>query len=203
MYLMKTFLHVGCGPQYQSSLKGFNNANWKEVRFDIDESVNPDIVGTLTDMKQVETGSVDAIYSSHNIEHVYPHEVSIVLKEFHRVLKDDGIVVLHCPDLQAVCEVVAQDKLYEKLYDSPSGPITPMDILYGHIASIAQGNDYMAHKCGFTYSLLNDVFLKAGFKINVGGQMPGWNLFIVSFKQLKSDDEIKKIAEPFFPSFLK
>ena len=203
MYLMKTFLHVGCGPQYKSALKGFNNANWKEVRFDIDESVNPDIVGTLIDMNQVETGSVDAIYSSHNIEHVYPHEVSIVLKEFHRVLKDDGIVVLHCPDLQAVCEVVAQDKLYEKLYDSASGPITPMDILYGHIASIAQGNDYMAHKCGFTYSLLNDVFLSAGFKINVGGQMPGWNLFIVSFKQLKSDDEIKKIAEPFFPSFLK
>jgi hypothetical protein len=105
--------------------------------------------------------------------------------------------------LQAVCEVVAQDKLYEKLYDSASGPITPMDILYGHIASVAKGNDYMAHKCGFTYSLLNDVFLTAGFKINVGGQMPGWNLFIVSFKQLKSDDEIKKIAEPFFPSFLK
>ena len=197
-------LHVGCGQKTKSATtKGFNTDEWEEVRFDIDESVNPDIVGTLTDMKQVETGSVDAIYSSHNIEHVYPHEVSIVLKEFHRVLKDDGIVVLHCPDLQAVCEVVAQDKLYEKLYDSASGPITPMDILYGHIASIAQGNDYMAHKCGFTYSLLNDVFLTAGFKINVGGQMPGWNLFIVSFKQLKSDDEIKKIAEPFFPSFLK
>ena len=62
--------------------------------------VNPDIVGTLLDMSQVQTASVDAVYSSHNIEHVYPHEVPIVLKEFYRVLKDDGIVVLECPDLQ-------------------------------------------------------------------------------------------------------
>ena len=91
---MKTFLHVGCGPQYKSGIKGFDNDNWKEIRFDIDEKVNPDIVGTLLDMSEVETGSVDAIYSSHNIEHVYPHEVPIVLREFHRVLNDDGMVVL-------------------------------------------------------------------------------------------------------------
>jgi ubiquinone/menaquinone biosynthesis C-methylase UbiE len=194
---MKTFLHVGCGPEYKSNLKGFNNDNWKEIRFDIDEKVNPDIVGTLIDMSLVKTGSVDAVYSSHNIEHVFPHEVPIVLKEFYRVLKDDGLVVLHCPDLQAVCEVVAQDKLYDKLYDSGLGPITPMDILYGHISSVAKGNDYMAHKGGFTYSVLNDVFLHAGFKMNFGGRVSGWNLFIVSFKQLKSDKEIKKIAEPF------
>tara|TARA_B110000008_G_C16612067_1_gene420898 strand:+ start:309 stop:419 length:111 start_codon:yes stop_codon:yes gene_type:complete len=35
-------------------------------------------------MSLVETGSVDAIYSAHNIEHVYPHEVPIVLNEFYR-----------------------------------------------------------------------------------------------------------------------
>ena len=81
---MKTFLHVGCGPQVKSDLRGFNNSSWKEIRFDIDENNNPDIVGTLTDMSLVETGSVDAIYSAHNIEHVYPHEVPIVLNEFYR-----------------------------------------------------------------------------------------------------------------------
>ena len=58
---MKTLLHVGCGPEYKSDIKGFDNDNWKEIRLDIDEDVNPDIVGTLTDMKLVETGSVDAV----------------------------------------------------------------------------------------------------------------------------------------------
>ena len=93
---MKTFLHVGCGLQNKSHTQGFNNDNWKEIRFDIDKSVKPDIEGTITDMNEVETASVDAIYSSHNIEHLYPHQVPIALSEFYRVLNDDGIVVILC-----------------------------------------------------------------------------------------------------------
>ena len=197
---MKTFLHVGCGPQNKSHINGFNNDNWKEIRFDIDKNVNPDIVGTLTDMRLVGTGSVDAIYSSHNIEHIYPHEVEVALREFYRVLKDDGMVVLRCPDLQSVCEAVIQDKLLEPLYESASGPITPMDILYGHIVSVAKGNDYMAHKCGFTYSVLDRAFHDAGFKTNFGGgNSKLYELFIVSMKQEKSDEEIRNIGTPFLP----
>ena len=200
---MKTFLHVGCGPQYKSQIKGFDNENWKEIRFDIDEKVNPDIVGTLLDMRAVETGSVDAIYSSHNIEHVFPHEVSIVLREFHRVLKDDGMVVLVCPDLQSVCEAVVDDKLLQPLYESPAGPISPIDILYGHRPAIARGNEYMAHKGGFTYSVLNDAFIEAGFKMNYGGRNPDrWELFIISFKQEKLQEEINTIAKPFLKNFI-
>ena len=86
---MKTFLHVGCGPVKKSQIPGFKKDCWREIRFDIDKNVNPDIEGTLTDMSEVKTSSVDAIYSSHNIEHVYPHEVPIVLQEFYRVLKED------------------------------------------------------------------------------------------------------------------
>ena len=197
---MKTFLHVGCGPQNQSSCLGFNYDNWKEIRFDIDKKVKPDIEGTLTDMKLVETGSVDAVYSSHNIEHIFPHEVPIALREFYRVLKEDGMVVITCPDLQSVCEAVVQDKLLEPLYESDIGPISPIDILYGHRGFIAQGNEYMAHKGGFTYSVLDKAFYEAGFKIRYGGRRPAaWDLFIVAFKQEKSDEEIKKIALQFLP----
>ena len=197
---MKTLLHVGCGYLNKSHLKGFNNDNWKEIRFDIDKNVNPDIVGTLTDKKLVETGSVDALYSAHNIEHIYPHQVPIALKEFYRVLKEDGMVVITCPDLQSVCEVVVQDKLLEPLYDSPSGPISPIDTMYGHRGFIAQGKEYMAHKGGFTYSVLNSAFYEAGFKVRIGGRRPEtFDLFLVAFKQKKSDEEIIKIAIPFNP----
>ena len=200
---MKTFLHVGCGFQNKTHLKGFDNDNWKEIRLDIDKNVNPDIVGTLTDMKSVETGSVDAVYSSHNIEHIFPHEVPIALKEFYRVLKDDGIVVITCPDLQSICEAVVNDKLLEPLYESEEGhPISPIDILYGWRMPISQGNEYMAHKGGFTYSALNASFFEAGFKARYGGRIPinGGELFLVAFKQKKSEEEIKKIANPFFPT---
>ena len=46
---MKTFLHVGCGPKRKDrTTSGF--ADWNELRFDIDESVQSDLVGTMTDM---------------------------------------------------------------------------------------------------------------------------------------------------------
>ena len=157
-------------------------------------------MGTLTDMKLVETGSVDAVYSSHNIEHIFPHEVPIALREFYRVLKEDGIAVISCPDLQSVCEAVAQDKLLEPLYESPSGPICPIDILYGSRKMIAKGNEYMAHKGGFTYSTLNRAFFEAGFKFQFGGRRPGgFDLYLVAFKQKKSEEEVIKIATPFLP----
>ena len=73
---MKTLLHVGCGSQDISSCLGFNSSEWNEIRFDINIDVNPDILGTLTDMKSVKTNSVDAIYSAHNIEHIYSFEIS-------------------------------------------------------------------------------------------------------------------------------
>jgi SAM-dependent methyltransferase len=201
---MKTFLHVGCGPQNKTQIKGFDNDDWEEIRFDIDENVNPDIVGTLTDMSLVTTGSVDAVYSSHNIEHIYPHEVPIALKEFYRVLKDDGIVVITCPDLQSVCESVVNDKLLEPLYETEEGhQISPIDILFGWRLPIAQGNEYMAHKGGFTYSVLNGAFFEAGFNTRYGGRSQegpeDWDLFLVAFKQKLPEEEIKKIANPFFP----
>ena len=201
---MKTFLHVGCGPQKKSQIKGFNNDSWKEIRFDIDINVNPDIVGTLTDMSLVKTGSMDAVYSSHNIEHIFPHEVPIALKEFYRVLKDDGIVVITCPDLQSICEAVVNDKLLEPVYETDEGlPISPIDILFGWRIPIAQGNEYMAHKGGFTYSALNASFFEVGFKVRYGGRFPmegQHNLFLVAFKEELPEEELKKIAIPFFPT---
>ncbi len=130
---MKKFLHVGCGPRTKANIpKGLNTAEWREIRFDIDPNVKPDIVGAMTDMSQVATASMDALYSSHNIEHVFAHEVPVTLKEFHRVLNPAGFVVITCPDLQTVCEAVANDRLLESLYVSPSGPIATSSTGTGH-----------------------------------------------------------------------
>lgn len=198
---MKTLLHVGSGPQDKSDLKGFNNDDWSEIRLDIDKDVKPDIVGSLTDLSLVETASVDAIYSAFNIDHIYPHEVPIALKEFYRVLNDDGIVVITCPDMQGVCEAIAQDKLLNVLYESSSGPISPIDVLFGNRREVSAGNEYMAKKGGFTYSELDRVFFEEGFKTRVGGRREEiYELFLVAFKQEKSNEQIQKIAIPFIPS---
>jgi SAM-dependent methyltransferase len=198
----KSFLHVGCGPQNKTALKGFNTDEWREIRFDIDKSVRPDIVGTLTDMSRVPSSSMDAVYSAHNIEHVFAHEVPVALQEFHRVLKPDGMAVITCPDLQSVCEFVAKRGLLEPLYVSPPpwGPISASDVLYGHRGAIARGEVYMAHKCGFTYPTLQENVFGAGFKQCVGASRPeAFDLWLIAFKQQVTDAAMQKAASTYLP----
>lgn len=96
---MPTFLHIGCGPKRKDqTTRGFNTDAWTEIRLDIDTSVQPDVTGTMTDMAAVANESVDDIFSSHNIEYLYPHEVPVALAEFLRVLKSDGFLIITCPD---------------------------------------------------------------------------------------------------------
>src|SRR5688572_16345445 len=93
-------LHAGCGPSRQAQMpQGFQSADWREIRYDINPAEAPDILGSITDMSAVATASIDALYNCHVIEHLYAHEVPVALREFHRVLKPEGFVVLGCPDL--------------------------------------------------------------------------------------------------------
>ena len=196
----KSLLHVGCATLNKTVLKGFNTDEWREIRFDIDKSVNPDIVGTLTDMSLVQSSSVDAVYSSHNIEHVFAHEVPIALREFHRVLKPGGMAVINCPDLQSVCDAVARHGLLTPLYVSPLGPINALDVLYGHRGLIAQGKVYMAHKCGFTYPSMQESVFAAGFKRCIGASRPGaFDLWLIAFKQDVSEEAMKEAASTYLP----
>jgi|TARA_Y100001934_G_C12340487_1_gene769928 ubiquinone/menaquinone biosynthesis C-methylase UbiE len=196
------FLHVGCGQKTKSeTTEGFNSVDWDEVRFDIDERVNPDIQGTILNMENVDSGSVDAVYSSHNIEHVYPHEVDIVIKEFVRVLSPEGFAVIACPDLQSVCKLVAEGKLLEAAGSSPAGPIAPIDILYGHRPSLQQGNIYMAHKTGFTLKVLMSALKANGFKSVVGMRREdSFNLYAAAFKETTSPEKMREVAKNHFPS---
>jgi predicted SAM-dependent methyltransferase len=192
---MNTFLHVGCGHKRKDrTTKALSS--WNELRFDIDESVQPDLVGTMTDMSSVSSESVDAVFSSHNIEHLYPHEVPVALCEFLRVLKPDGFAVITCPDLKSVCALIAEDKLTEAAYTSPAGPIAPIDILYGLRSSMAQGNLYMAHRCGFTQKVLTATLQASGFKAvaTASRGYPYFDLWAVASKEELPEAQMQALA---------
>ena len=162
--MLKKVLHVGCSTlTLQHAPQYFQDGKWQEIRYDIDPSAKPDIIGTITDMHSVYSESMDAVYSAHNLEHVYTHEVDHVLNEFRRVLNKNGICVVSVPDLSQVAKLIIQEKLDEPAYNSPAGPITPLDMLYGLINSLKAGHHYMAHKTGFTPKSLGNAFLRAGF----------------------------------------
>ncbi|MFT7460806.1 MAG: SAM-dependent methyltransferase [Planctomycetota bacterium] len=198
---MKKVLHVGCGQKSIPQMPlGFQDGEWTEVRFDINESVRPDIIGTITNMVDVEDSSVDALFSSHNIEHVFPHEVVGVLSEFRRVIKKDGFVVVTCPDLQEVCKNIAEGNgaITKPLYQSTAGTITPLDILYGHIASVSRGEIYMAHKTGFDLQSLGGSFKEAGFARYLGYRNPGaYELWMIGFNEEKDSEQGNSLMREF------
>ena len=199
---MRKFLHVGCGPKTKEhTTREFAGGNWQEIRYDIDESVKPDIVGTMTDMSAIEDESCDAVFSSHNIEHLYPHDVPVALTEFLRVLKPTGFAVITCPDLQSVCELVAQDRLTDTAYESPAGPIAPIDVLYGFRNSLARGNLYMAHRCGFTEKVLRGTLQASGFKETASMKRgsPCFDLWVVGSKSSVEESLLREIAKSHFP----
>ena len=199
---MRKFLHVGSGPNTKEmTTNGFRSDTWTEIRLDIDPTVRPDIIGTMTDMSAISDGSIDAIFSSHNIEHLYIHEIPVALSEFLRVLKPEGFAVITCPDLQSVCALIAEDKLTEPAYESPAGPIAPLDILYGHRPAMAAGNLFMAHRSGFTKKVLLATLIDAGFK-NAGAKQREefYDLWAIATKQTLGKQLLQDLAEKHFPS---
>lgn len=192
----KRLLHVGCGPANPANLPPlFRTTDWQEVRLDIDPTCAPDIVGSMTDMATVETGSFAAVFSSHNLEHLYPHEVPRALREFCRVLATDGFALLTMPDLQSVAVLVAQDKLEDIAYESPGGPIAPLDMLYGHRPSLARGNLFMAHRTGFTAKTLTKALFAAGFAQVAVRRDGQFGLWAIAYKQPQTEAQLAAMQQ--------
>jgi|tagenome__1003787_1003787.scaffolds.fasta_scaffold19590903_2 predicted SAM-dependent methyltransferase len=160
----KIVLNVGCGYRSPQNLHSrFHSSEWREVRIDIDPAVQPDFVCSITALTPIASDSVDAVWASHNLEHIHHHEVPSALGEFFRVLKPGGLLLLTTPNLQKAAEFVAHDQLEHEVYRSPAGPITPLDMIFGHTASLARGKAFMAHKTGFTARTLQRLLTDTGF----------------------------------------
>lgn len=156
-------LHVGCGPRNNRLPSEY--AIFHEERLDADPACEADIVASIVAMPMVDSDVYDAIFASHVLEHLFAHEAALALAEFYRVLKPGGIVDIRVPDLQSIGSKLALDKLGEGLYQNGVfGLVEPLDMIYGHRASVANGNHHMAHRTGFTASVLKRALGYAGFK---------------------------------------
>ena len=198
----QSFLHVGCGgSKKQDAAPGFRGDNWHEIRLDMDVTVAPYIVASMTDMSVAPDVAVYAIYSSHNIEHLYAHEVLLAFAEFYRVLKPSGFLVLTCPDLRSICCLVVEDKLDAPAYVTSSGEtIAALAVIFGHRRVMAEGNLFMAHRYSFTQRTLMKAAKEAGFKIGHSIQRPAtFDLWLLAIKSEASMDTLMQQAQVFLP----
>lgn len=197
---LKTLLHVACGHANLSQIPipGFHENGWRELRIDADESVKPDVVGSMVNMAMVPDEFAEAIFSSHGVEHLYWHDVPLAMAEFHRVLKEDGFAVTTCPDVQAAAQMIAEDRLFDTAYQSAVGPITPFDILYSYRPYVQANPQWMAHHCGFTITTLIAVFRDAGFESFYGFRRPdAFDLWLLASKCKRSPEDMASLAKQF------
>lgn len=169
---LKVLLNVGGNsksiplpPQY---------ATYEHLLLDIDPKGSPDIVCDARKLASLDPCQFDVVYCSHNLEHYYRHDVRKVLAGFLHVLKDGGFAHIRVPDIHELMRATIEMGLDidDVLYQSPAGPIMVVDVLYGYSVEIERsGNDFYAHKTGFTQKSLLKVLRQSGFSkilISVG-----------------------------------
>lgn len=157
-------LNVGGGNKSIAIPSHFSG--WQHDLLDIDPQGNPDVVCDARKLAKLPGGTYNAIYCSHNLEHYYRHHALTVVKGFLHILKNDGFAEIRVPDIAQVIKLLGEQQLQldDLLYESPAGPITAHDVIYGLQTEIeSSGQDFYAHKTGFTPASLKKILTDGGF----------------------------------------
>jgi len=143
-------LNLGCGDKI---LPGYVNVDVAASR----AGKTPDVLCDLHDLTPFETASVDEVLAVHVVEHFWRWEVVDVLKEWARVLKPGGRMVLECPNLLSACEEFLRNPS-AGAGPGPEGQRT-MWVFYG---DPAWQDPLMCHRWNYTPQSLAQIMAEAG-----------------------------------------
>jgi SAM-dependent methyltransferase len=143
-------LNLGCGDKI---LPGYVNVDIAQSR----KHAKPDVVCDLRRLIPFADNTADEVLSVHVVEHFWRWEAVAVLREWVRVLKPGGKMVLECPNLLSACQELIRNP------DLASGPGAEgrrtMWVFYG---DPAWKDPLMVHRWGYTPRSLADVMSEAG-----------------------------------------
>lgn len=199
---MRRFLHIGCGLGAKAdTTRAFAGDDWQEIRLDIETRARTNVAGSLTDLSAIADNSLDGLFSCRALELLHRGEVPLALREFCRVLKPDGFAVLTCPDLQSLCELVAEGRLTDPVCQTPAGPITAIDMIYGHGPAAPASEQRMCHRTGFTKQSLLDALRESGFEVAIAQRRgaPSHQLWAIAGKTHASAEVMTDLARRHFP----
>jgi SAM-dependent methyltransferase len=193
---MKRLLNVGGGSKSIQLPPEYDG--YEHLLLDIDPTGKPDIILDGRKLIELPAAQFDAIYCSHNLEHYFRHEVAKVLMGFFHVLKPGGFAQILVPDLIELMRIVVQKNmdLEEQLYVSAAGHIAPIDVIYGFGPQIeTSGNDFFAHKTGFSVQSLTRTVEKAGFGPNFA-KIANLEINIIAFKGNPDPENLRLFGLP-------
>jgi predicted SAM-dependent methyltransferase len=129
-----------------------------------DLGVRPLIICDISERMPFEGDQFKEIHGMHCLEHISHLKTDAVLREWNRILRPGGLLRIDVPNLRYWATRIVND-----LRDQEA-----VVHLYGN----QDYGDLNVHRTGFTDSLLELAYLKAGFENvvvkDVGGALCGW-----------------------------
>lgn len=162
----KKIVDIGCGELVRQELVDEGEL----VRVDIRDEVDPDY---RCDVRQLpfENGEFDVVFSSHVLEHFPRNEYLSTLKEWVRVLKENGELRLILPNVKWAAEQIMQNKMDSDV----------LNVLYG-----AQTNPFDFHYNGLTPERMEQDLKSVDVEVkNI--EHIGYNMLIRGIKNGKSE----------------
>ncbi len=135
-------LNLGCGDKI---LPGYVNVDVVESR----AGKSPDVLCDLHDLSCFKNDHADEIMAIHVVEHFWRWEIEDILREWLRVLKPGGTMILECPNLLSACEALLAEPETRSRADKAGQK--SMWVFYG---DPGWKDPLMIHRWGYTpYSL--------------------------------------------------
>ena len=145
-------LNLGCGDKI---LPGYINVDVASER----AGNKPDVICDVRKLDKFADNYADEIMAVHVVEHFWRWEVVDVIKEWFRVLKPGGLLILECPNLVSACEEFLA-KPEARALPGKEGQRT-MWVFYG---DPAHQDPLMCHRWGYTPLSLGLVMHEAGLR---------------------------------------
>lgn len=123
-------LNIGCGHKHFPKEDGWVNIDFP----DNSAQLAPDVAADIRCLP-LESNYADEAHAIHSIEHIQRYEVEDTLKEWFRVLKPGGKLVLEMPCL---------DKVLQHFFKQ--GPVSLSKTLWGLYGNPNYKNEHMVHK---------------------------------------------------------
>jgi SAM-dependent methyltransferase len=147
-------LNLGCGDKI---LPGYINVDVAASR----RHQTPDLLCDVRNLSPIPSDYADEVLAVHVIEHFYQWEVDSILREWIRVLKPGGRLVLECPNLEN-----AAREFLENADQAALGGVEGQRSMWVFYGDPSWCDPLMIHRWGYTPSSLKFVLSKAGL-INV------------------------------------
>ncbi len=143
-------LNLGCGDKI---LDGYVNVDVVNER----AGKSPDVVCDIKKLDKFDSNYADEVMAIHVVEHFDRWDIVEILREWSRVLKPGGKMILECPNLENACKEFLKDPINHSK-PNQNGQRT-MWVFYG---DPSWRDPLMMHKWGYTPRSLAQVMHEAG-----------------------------------------